>query len=107
MKTAREIRHAIEYAAVRGALFMAGAFPLRLGRAIGACAGWLAFALRIRRDVSVDNIQQALGVSRGEATRIARRSYQNLGRGLIEVQRLFQATAPSPTARFGSAAAGT
>lgn len=82
--SARELRHAVEYAAVRGVLFVAGSFPLGLAHALGAAAGWLAFALGIRRDVSVDNIEKALGVSTHEATRIARRSYQNFGRGLMD-----------------------
>jgi KDO2-lipid IV(A) lauroyltransferase len=84
MKSARELRHDIEYAAVRGALFVAASFPLGLGRALGASAGSLAYLLGIRKDVSVDNIQKALGVPAGEAARIARRSYQNLGRGMID-----------------------
>ncbi len=84
MKTARELRHSIEYAAVRGTLFVAGSFPIGLAHALGASAGWLAFALGIRRDVTVDNIEKALGVPKGEAARIARRSYQNLGRGMMD-----------------------
>jgi KDO2-lipid IV(A) lauroyltransferase len=84
MKSPRDIRQSIEYAAVRGALAMAGALPLPFARAIGAGVGRLAFALRIRRDVSVGNIMSALGVSSREAARIGRRSYQNLGRCMME-----------------------
>ena len=84
MKTRREIRHDIEYVAVRGALALAGSLPLGVARAVGASAGSLAFALGIRREVSIHNITSTLGVSRSEATRIARRSYQNLGRSLME-----------------------
>lgn len=84
MKTGREIRHALEYAAVRGALAMAGSLPLGIARAVGASVGGLAFALRIRRDVSVDNIARALGVTHADATRIARRCYGNLGRSMME-----------------------
>lgn len=84
MKTTREIRHDIEYTAVRGALALAALLPLGVARAAGASAGGLAFALRVRRDVSVDNIVRALGVPRSEATRIARRAYQNLGRSMME-----------------------
>ena len=84
MKSTREIRHAVEYAAVRGALGVAGALPPRITHAIGASAGWLAYVLGIRRDVSVDNIMRALSVPEKEAKRIARRSYQNLGRGMMD-----------------------
>jgi len=84
VKGAREFRQQVEYAAVRGALFLAGSLPAGAGRAFGAAVGRLAFALRIRRDVSVDNIVRALGVTPGEASAIARRSYQNLGRSLME-----------------------
>lgn len=84
MKTARQIRHAVEYGAVRLTLGMAGTLPIGVARAIGASLGTLAFALRIRREVSVENIVRALGVSPREATRIARRSYENLGRGFMD-----------------------
>jgi KDO2-lipid IV(A) lauroyltransferase len=84
MKSSREIRHAVEYAAVRAALALAGSLPLGLARAAGASLGSAAFALRVRRDVSVDNIVYALGVSPREAGRIARRSYENLGRCMME-----------------------
>jgi KDO2-lipid IV(A) lauroyltransferase len=69
---------------VRGALALAGALPLGVARAFGAAVGSLAFALRIRRDVSVGNITAALGVTPREAARIARHSYQNLGRCFME-----------------------
>jgi len=65
-------------------LFLAGSLPLGVARAFGAAAGSLAFALRIRRDVSVDNIIKALGIPQSEATSIARRSYRNLGRSFME-----------------------
>lgn len=84
MKTARAIRHDIEYAAVRGALALAASLPLGVARGVGASAGWLAYALGIRREVTVDNIVRALGVSRGEAGRIGCRAYQNLGRSMME-----------------------
>jgi KDO2-lipid IV(A) lauroyltransferase len=84
MNALRNIRHSVEYHAVRAVLWTAGSLPLGLARAIGASAGWLAFTLRVRRDVSVDNIVHALRVPRAQATRIARRSYQNLGRSMME-----------------------
>ncbi|HEX6790100.1 MAG TPA: lysophospholipid acyltransferase family protein [Candidatus Krumholzibacteria bacterium] len=84
MKSPREIRHYLEYAAVRGMLALAGSLPRSAGSAIGASLGSLAFTLGVRREVSIGNIVAALGVSRAEASRIARRSYQNLGRGMME-----------------------
>ena len=84
MKTVRQVRQSIEYAAVRGALALAGSLPIGMARAIGASVGGLAFALGIRRDVTVDNITRALGVTRADARRIGRRSYQNLGRCMME-----------------------
>jgi KDO2-lipid IV(A) lauroyltransferase len=80
----RRFRHGVEYAAVRGVLALAGSLPIGLARGIGAAAGALGFALGVRRRVSIDNITASLGVSPAEARRIARRSYQNLGRSLME-----------------------
>jgi KDO2-lipid IV(A) lauroyltransferase len=81
----REIRQAVEYAAVRGALSLAARVPLEAGRRVGAAFGWLAFDLaRLRRGTSVSNISASLGVSPRQATPIARASYQNLGRSLLE-----------------------
>ncbi|HKW13765.1 MAG TPA: lysophospholipid acyltransferase family protein [Candidatus Krumholzibacteria bacterium] len=84
MSRLRQWRQGAEYQAVRGALFLAGSLPLGITRAFGAAVGTLAFALRIRREVSVDNIVRGLGLTPREATRIARRSYQNLGRSFME-----------------------
>jgi KDO2-lipid IV(A) lauroyltransferase len=81
----REIRQSIEYAAVRGALSLAARAPLEAGRRMGAAFGWAAFDLaRLRRDTSVANAAASLGVSKREATKIARASYANLGRCLME-----------------------
>jgi KDO2-lipid IV(A) lauroyltransferase len=84
MNRLRRWRHGLEYQAVRGALFLAGSLPLGITRVFGAAVGTLAFALRIRREVSVDNIVRGLGLTPRAATRIARRSYQNLGRSFME-----------------------
>ena len=84
-KTWREIRQSAEYAAVRGALALASRLPLDAAQRIGAAIGWIAFDVaRVRRAVSIDNIVQALGVSKRDATRIARASYMNSGRCLFE-----------------------
>jgi KDO2-lipid IV(A) lauroyltransferase len=81
----KAIRHVIEYAAVRGALSVAGVLPIAAGHALGATLGAVAFdGLRIRRGVSVDNITRGLGVTPDEATRIARRAYRKMGKSLME-----------------------
>lgn len=75
----------IEYAAVRGALSLAARAPLDAGRRVGAVFGRVAFdAARLRRSTSVANAAASLGVSTHEATKIARASYENLGRCLLE-----------------------
>lgn len=85
MASWRETRQWLEYAAVRGALSLAGPIPLEAGQRIGAAIGCLGFDLvRARRDVSIENIMTSLGVSRGEATKIARAAYANSGRCLME-----------------------
>jgi KDO2-lipid IV(A) lauroyltransferase len=84
MNSARAIRQDVEYTAVRVALFLAGSLPLGMARAFGASVGTLAFALGIRRAVSVDNIVRGLRVTGSEANRIAHRSYRNFGRSFME-----------------------
>jgi KDO2-lipid IV(A) lauroyltransferase len=81
----REIRQWLEYAAVRGALALAGRIPIEAGQRIGAVIGRAGFDLvRARRDVSIANIEASLGVSHREATQIARAAYANAGRCLME-----------------------
>jgi Kdo2-lipid IVA lauroyltransferase/acyltransferase len=81
----RDIRQSIEYAAVRGALSLSARAPLAAGRRVGAVFGWAAFDLaRLRRDTSIANVAASLGISSRQATTIARASYQNLGRCLLE-----------------------
>ena len=81
----RSIRQANEYHAVRGALWLAGRLPVEAGQRVGAMIGRLGFdAVRARRDVSIANIEASLGVSHREATKIARASYENWGRCLME-----------------------
>jgi Kdo2-lipid IVA lauroyltransferase/acyltransferase len=64
---------------------LAARAPLEAGRLVGAALGWAAFDLaRLRRDTSVANAAASLGVSKREATQIARASYVNLGRCLLE-----------------------
>ncbi len=83
--TSREFRQRVEYAGVRAALSLAGRVPIEAGQRFGAMVGRMGFDVaRARRDVSVTNVERALGVSRAEATRIARASYENLGRCMME-----------------------
>lgn len=85
MQSRRAIRQSLEYHAVRGALWLAGRLPIDAGQRVGAVIGCLGFDLvRARRSVSIANIEASLGVSRREATRIARASYANWGRCLME-----------------------
>ncbi len=63
----------------------AGTLPIPVLQHIGAGAGALAFdVFRVRRGVTVDNIERALGVTRAEAVRIGRAAYRNLGRAMFE-----------------------
>jgi len=81
----RSIRHSLEYHAVRGALWLAGRLPIEAGQRIGAMMGCLGFdVVRARREVSIANIEASLGVSRRDATKIARASYANWGRCVME-----------------------
>lgn len=85
MKRWKRISHALEYAGVRVAIAVASLFPIGTARWFGARLGSLAFdGFGVRRDVAVDNVKQALGVDEAEARAIARRSYRNLGRTLME-----------------------
>jgi KDO2-lipid IV(A) lauroyltransferase len=83
----KRVRHALEYAGVRLALRLASLLPLRAACAVGASIGWLAYVVfGVRRRVSTENVQRALGEtpSSGTPSSIARRSYANLGRSLME-----------------------
>ena len=81
----RKFRQSIEYAAVRGALALAARAPLEAGRHVGAMVGRSAFDIaRVRRDTSTANVAASLGVSTEVAGKIARASYANLGRCLLE-----------------------
>ena len=81
----KALQHKIETIAARFGLWLGRAFPLSLTRRFGATLGRIAWSiLRVRRSVSMANIQMALGVDDGEARRIGRASYENLGRNLME-----------------------
>ncbi len=85
MRSLRTIRQSLEYHAVRGALWLAGTLPIEAAQRVGAQIGHFGFdVVRARRSVSIENIETSLGVSRREATQIARASYANWGRCLME-----------------------
>ena len=78
-------KHKIEYAAVNFLLGCASVLPLWFLRPVGAALGYAAFSVvGIRRRVAVDNVRRAIGGSEKEVRAIARRSYMNLGRSLME-----------------------
>lgn len=80
----KRIRHAVEYGGVRIALGLTRALPLRVASAIGAALGWLAYTVfRVRAGVARENVTRAVGEN-GSPGRVARQSYQNLGRSMME-----------------------
>jgi KDO2-lipid IV(A) lauroyltransferase len=79
------IKHRIEY----WITYLTGAFarmiPYRLALALGSFLGWLAFdVLRIRRRVTLINLQNSLGAKRDGLAAIGRRAYRNFGRSMVE-----------------------
>lgn len=69
---------------------VARAVPLRWALAFGAFLGWLTFdVFRVRRSVTLDNLRDALGDETTESDRVgvARRSYMNFGRFVVEFAR--------------------
>jgi KDO2-lipid IV(A) lauroyltransferase len=85
MRSLRAIRQSLEYHAVRGALWLAGTLPIEAAQRVGAAIGRFGFdVVRARRSTSIENIETSLGVARREATQIARASYANWGRCLME-----------------------
>lgn len=62
------------------------ACPESLRIFFGRVLGWIWFdVLRVRRQVAIDNIRQAYPeLNRSQATQLARRSLEHMGRGLIE-----------------------
>jgi KDO2-lipid IV(A) lauroyltransferase len=81
----KTFKHRLEAGAVNILLACASVLPLWFLRLVGAALGWTAFTVpRIRRRVAVDNVCRAVGGSEGEVRAIARRSYMNLGRSMME-----------------------
>lgn len=81
----RMIKHRIEY----WITYLTGAFariiPYRLALGLGSFLGWLAFdVLRIRRKVTLINLENSLGKEKNGLARIGRRAYQNIGKSMVE-----------------------
>jgi KDO2-lipid IV(A) lauroyltransferase len=81
----RKIKHRFEYWVILllGALIRA--IPRRLALALGSFLGWAAFdVLRIRRKVTMINLQNSLGGRKDELVNIGRRAYRNFARSMTE-----------------------
>lgn len=75
---------------------------LRGLRRLGRILGRLVFSVfRIRRRVTVGNIQRALGLSGAESVRLAGRVYENLGIGALEFMRVGTMTPQQAQAIMG------
>jgi len=86
----KAFQHLAEYAAVRTVSAVACVLPQRAATELGAFLGTAAYSLvGIRRSVALDNLRRALGnaTTEEELQRIARETYRNLGRGLLEYAR--------------------
>ena len=83
----KRIRHRFELAGVRFLIALPRLLPYRWAVRAGGTFGLLAFDLfRIRRRVTLDNLDRAFGetLSRREKTRIGRCSYVNFAKSMVE-----------------------
>ena len=79
------LQHRLEYAGIRSIVFVLARVPFRVGSDIGAALGVLAYRLGIRARVVETQIAFALPeLDVAQIKRIARSSYENLGRTSIE-----------------------
>lgn len=79
------MQHRLEYAAIRGVVFVLGFFPFRVGSQVGAWLGILGYRLGIRAQVVETQIAFAFPQkSVNEVKALARQSYENLGRTSLE-----------------------
>jgi len=79
------LQHWLEYAAIRAAVFVLGYVPFRVGSQVGAWLGVLGYRLGIRARVVEAQIAFAFPEkSADEVKRLARDSYENLGRTSLE-----------------------
>lgn len=80
-------RHRLEFLGVSLLIALARLFPLKAAVWIGGALGAFAFEVaRIRRSVTLDNIERAFGSSLGskEKVRIGKRSYVNFAKSIVE-----------------------
>jgi KDO2-lipid IV(A) lauroyltransferase len=81
----RRIKHRFEYWIIRSLGALIRAIPYRTALAIGSFLGWLAFdVLRIRRKVTMINLQNSLGGEPGKLKVIGRGAYKNFAKSMVE-----------------------
>lgn len=79
------VQHRLEYVAIRVVVFVLGCVPFRVGSQVGAWLGVLGYRLGIRARVTEAQIAFAFpDKSAEEVKRLARESYENLGRTSLE-----------------------
>ncbi len=79
------MQHRLEYAAIRAVVFLLGCVPFRVGSQVGAWLGVLGYRLGIRSRVVETQIAFAFpDKPADEVKRLARQSYENLGRTSLE-----------------------
>lgn len=81
----RAVKHRVEY----WITYLVGAFarivPYRLALNLGSFLGWLAFdVLRVRRKVTLINLENSLGRDKNKLAKIGRNAYQNFGKSMVE-----------------------
>jgi KDO2-lipid IV(A) lauroyltransferase len=81
----RAVKHRIEY----WITYLVGAFarivPYRLALSLGSFLGWLAFdVLRVRRKVTLINLENSLGGDKNKLAKIGRNAYRNFGKSMVE-----------------------
>lgn len=87
-KPRHSLRHIAEYAALRAVVFALDLMPLRMALCCGAAMGHAAWALGIRRKVSLINLSLAFPEMSGrDRAAIGARSYANFGRFAVEFAR--------------------
>lgn len=85
MGRGKRIQYAIEWLVLKAARAVLSVLPHRAVLATGAVVGEVAYWLGIRRRVVLDNLARAFAEQTpAERRRLARRSYRNIGRTLIE-----------------------
>lgn len=87
LSVAKRLQYRIEYIVVRSLIAGCAAVPLPWLRRVGGGLGWIAYhVVRIRRGIVMRNIGACLpDTDRRMASRIARESYKNFGRSLMEL----------------------